>query len=75
LQSPQAIGTSKRFDYLLNSHANPHRYYTGVTSDVPMRLADHNGGRCTHTASGRPWVSLVVIEFTTNDEHSTLNAL
>lgn len=45
----------KRFVYILRSYSLPERYYTGLTSDVAARLADHNAGRCSHTASGRPW--------------------
>lgn len=53
----------KRFVYVLRSRATPTRYYTGLTSDVTARLAAHNAGQCTHTASGRPWSVDVVIEF------------
>ena len=37
--------------------------YVGLTSDVNARLADHNAGRCSHTAAHRPWHLHVVIEF------------
>lgn len=40
----------KRLAYVLKS-ANPKaHYYAGLTSDGPSRLADHNAGRCPHTA-------------------------
>jgi len=52
----------KRFVYILKDDA-AQRYYTGLTGDVQARLADHNGGRCPHTADGRPWKVDVVIEF------------
>jgi predicted GIY-YIG superfamily endonuclease len=42
---------------------NRPRFYVGVTSDVDTRLADHNSGRCPHTAKHRPWRQHVVIEF------------
>jgi predicted GIY-YIG superfamily endonuclease len=32
----------KRFVYVLQSVRTPDRYYTGLTSDVPARLAAHN---------------------------------
>jgi len=54
---------SRRFVYVLKSERQPNRYYTGVTSDLASRLASHNAGNCTHTASGRPWGVDVVIEF------------
>ena len=55
--------SSKRFVYILKSVSNPARYYTGVTSNIPSRLADHNEGRCRHTSTGQPWKFEVVIEF------------
>jgi predicted GIY-YIG superfamily endonuclease len=58
---------AKRFVYILKSAVQPGRYYTGLTSDIVSRLAAHNEGRCTHTASGRPWQVDVVVEF--SDEH------
>jgi putative endonuclease len=52
----------KRFVYVLKSVGpNPH-FYVGGTSDVPARLADHNAGRCRHTARYRPWQLPVTIE-------------
>ena len=33
------------FVYIINSQINPTRYYTGLTSNIALRLADHNGGR------------------------------
>ena len=53
----------KRFIHVLRSQSNPTRYYTGLTSDVGARIAAHNAGHCTHTATGRPWEPDVVIEF------------
>jgi putative endonuclease len=54
----------KRFVYVLRNHENPPRYYTGVTSDVARRTAEHNGGSCVHTAKYRPWCVDLTIEFT-----------
>jgi predicted GIY-YIG superfamily endonuclease len=54
---------SKRFVYVLCNDQTPPRYYTGVTSNPPTRLAEHNAGSCTHTAKYRPWSIDVVIEF------------
>jgi putative endonuclease len=53
----------KRFVYVLRNHETPAKYYTGVTSDVATRHAEHNAGGCTHTAKHRPWSIDVVIEF------------
>jgi len=49
--------------YILQSEANVNRYYTGPTSNIPARLAAHNAGHCGHTASGRPWKVIVVLNF------------
>lgn len=57
------VSVSKRFVYVLKNAEVPPRYYTGVTSHVATRHADHNAGRCTHTAKHRPWSLDVVIEF------------
>jgi len=52
----------KRFVCVLRNAEIPPRYYTGVTSNVATRHAEHNAGSCTHTAKYRRW-SIVVIEF------------
>ena len=57
------MAAAKRFVYVLNSTADPTRYYTGLTSNVRARLADHNEGRCAYTATGRPWRVIVVVAF------------
>ena len=52
----------KRLVYVLKS-ANPRaHYYVGLTHHVPARVADHNAGRCPHTARYRPWQLHVTIE-------------
>ena len=56
----------KWFAYLLRNTQNPPRYYTGHTSDVARRKAEHNAGSCIHTAKYRPWSIDVVIEFLTS---------
>lgn len=49
--------------YILKSESYPERFYTGLTSDIDSRLAAHNAGLSTHTASGRPWRVSVAIAF------------
>ena len=52
----------KRLVYVLKS-ANPTAdYYIGLTHDLRARLADHNAGRCPHTARYLPWLPHVTIE-------------
>ena len=53
----------KRFVYVLKNADESPAFYVGITSDVKARLADHNAGRCPHTASRRIWHLHVVIEF------------
>lgn len=53
----------KRFVYVLKNSDAPPRYYTGLTSDVSSRQAQHNAGNCTYTAKYRPWSIDLVIEF------------
>ena len=53
----------KRFVYILRRVSAPSRPYVGLTHDVRARLADHNAGRCPHTARYRPWQLHIVIEF------------
>jgi predicted GIY-YIG superfamily endonuclease len=46
--------TPKRFVYILNSHSDPTRYYTGIAGNVRRRLEEHNaGGYRYHIAGGR----------------------
>src|SRR5713226_10434135 len=54
---------AKRFVYVLTNAESKSHFYVGLTSDVFARLSDHNAGRCSHTASRRPWQVHVVIEF------------
>jgi putative endonuclease len=53
----------KLFVYVLKTNGNPPKYYTGVTSDVARRTAEHNAGNCVHTAKYRPWCVDLVMEF------------
>ena len=49
--------------YILRSQSQPHRWYSGITSDVVARVAAHNRGESRHTAAGRPWTLVVSIAF------------
>ena len=54
---------SKRFVYVLKNSGFPPRYYTGLTSDIATRYAEHNAGSCVHTAKYRPWSIDLIVEF------------
>jgi len=43
------------YAYILQSIETPDQFYRGHTRDLRQRLADHNAGRCPHTARFRPW--------------------
>lgn len=49
--------------YLLRSLSDPSRKYTGITSDLDKRLADHNAGKSPHTRKFAPWQCVVSIWF------------
>ena len=51
-----------RFVYVLKSADQKPHFYIGRTANVHSRLADHNAGRCPHTARNRPWHLHVTIE-------------
>jgi putative endonuclease len=53
----------RRFVYILQSTVDPKRYYTGLTSNVRLRLDQHNAGESRHTKNGRPWKVIVVLAF------------
>ena len=55
--------SEQRYVYILLSSVQPNRYYTGLTSNVPARLAAHNAGLSKHTANGSPWKLVTTIEF------------
>lgn len=53
----------QRIVYILKNRETPPRYYTGLTSNLASRLADHNSGRCVHTARHRPWIVDAIVKF------------
>lgn len=57
------LGSAKRFVYILRSVRDPKRRYIGLTADLVVRVTAHNAGQNPSTASWRPWVIDVSIEF------------
>jgi putative endonuclease len=41
--------------YILQSEANPNRFYTGCARDLRDRLKRHNEGRVANTSKWKPW--------------------
>ena len=68
-------GRNQAFVYVLRSAISNSPFYIGLTSDVNARLADHNTGRCPHTASRRPWQLHVIIEFSDEQTSGPLRTL
>ena len=52
-----------KYVYISQSEADPNRYYTGLTSNIEQRLAEHNAGRSIHTNKYKPWKLLTYIAF------------
>jgi putative endonuclease len=55
----------RHFVYVIRTADTPGAFYVGLSADVDRRIADHNAGRCQHTAKRRPWIRHVVVEFPT----------
>jgi len=49
--------------YLMRSISRPDRRYTGITSDVERRIAEHNAGKSPYTSEFLPWELVVAIRF------------
>ncbi|MFC3322257.1 GIY-YIG nuclease family protein [Mesorhizobium cantuariense] len=49
--------------YLLESKAAEGERYTGVTSDLRRRIAEHNAGKSSHTSKFLPWRIVTYIAF------------
>lgn len=59
----RTVAPPKLTVYVLRSVAHPSRYYSGVTSNVTARLAEHNSGRSAYTSTLRPWELVAAVEF------------
>jgi putative endonuclease len=55
--------TNCHFVYVLRSTVDTSRYYTGLTIDVPTRLAIHNSGGSDYTRTLRPWELVAAVGF------------
>jgi putative endonuclease len=49
--------------YLLESRAVEGERYIGVTSDLKRRIAEHNGGKSSHTSKFLPWRIVTYVAF------------
>ena len=49
--------------YLITSTINLDQIYTGYTTNIEKRLADHNAGKSTHTQKYKPWELVSYVAF------------
>lgn len=49
--------------YLLRSINYPDAVYTGYTTDMEQRLADHNAGKSIYASKYKPWRLEVCVTF------------
>jgi len=49
--------------YMLQSGSSPDQRYVGLTTNLRVRLADHNAGRSPHTSKFVPWRLVTYVSF------------
>jgi len=49
--------------YILVSESDDRHDYSGITRNLHARLAEHNQGKCPHTAKQRPWEIETAVAF------------
>ncbi len=54
-RSAKADWSSMKYVYILQSVAEPERYYTGITDDLKLRLTKHIAKEVAHTSKYAPW--------------------
>ena len=52
-----------RYVYLLASETSKDRRYVGITSDLKLRVAEHNAGKSSHTSKYLPWKLVTYVAF------------
>jgi putative endonuclease len=53
--------------YVLQSEADPNRFYTGCARDLRARLIRHNLGEVRHTSKWKPWRVKTYIAFSNQE--------
>jgi predicted GIY-YIG superfamily endonuclease len=54
-RSEAEAGLRMNYVYMLQSEADPDRFYVGLATDWRRRLEEHNSGKSIHTNKYRPW--------------------
>ena len=52
---PDNLEKHMHYTYIIRSIQYSNEVYTGTTSDLKQRLADHNSGKVSHTSKFTPW--------------------
>jgi putative endonuclease len=47
--------------YVLQSEADPDRYYVGLTNDLKRCFEEHNSGKSIHTNKYIPWKLIIYV--------------
>ena len=56
------------YTYIIESSCDLGNRYIGHTSDLKQRMAEHNAGRCSHTAKFVPWKLKIYVAFETLEQ-------
>jgi len=56
------------YTYIIESISRPENRYIGHPSDLKHRVAEHNAGRCDHTAKFVPWKLKIYVAFETFEQ-------
>ena len=54
--------------YMLQSEADPDRFYVGLTTDLKRRFDEHNSGKSIHTNKYIPWKLVTYIAFSNREK-------
>jgi len=54
--------------YVLQSEADPDRYYVGLTTDLKRRFEEHNSGKSIHTNKYIPWKLIIYVAFSDREK-------
>ena len=54
--------------YTLVSEIDDEIHYSGLTTDLRFRLAEHNRGKCSHTSKYTPWKIETAVAFRSEAE-------
>jgi predicted GIY-YIG superfamily endonuclease len=60
-----------RYVYLLQSKSSVDQRYVGATSDLKLRLTEHNAGKSPHTSKYAPWKLVTYIAFSDDQKAET----